>query len=221
MDAVIPRSARVVALVAVLATFLVPLRSASASSCGLQKKSDGVSHRSPYFTQSATWIYGDSITYQVWPELEERFPDASIDAYWGRRTTHVLDRIRQDVPRHVPKTVVVATGTNDRGDPHQFAGDVQRIRKWLPAMTRLIWVLIYVDTPPAWQDVDSKVLAVPRVEVVDWVTPNLQARGRGERSPLLYDGKHLNCRGASVWLDLVADALDPVPDVRLALPVQA
>ena len=213
----IPRSTRLWVLLVVVATLLVPLRPASAGDCGLKTLDDGFAHRTPYFSSASTWIYGDSITYQVWRQAEQRFPGASVDAYWGRRTTDVLDRIRQDVPRHTPKTVVVATGTNDRRNPREFGGDVARIRKWLPAKTRLIWVLVYVDTSPNWQEVDARVLSAARVEVVDWVTPNLRARGKSAHSYLLYDGVHMSCEGARTWLDLVAQAVNPVPPVRVPL----
>lgn len=200
------------AVLLVLVLVLLPLAPAYAGGgCGLQPRGRGVTaYRSGGLGVAPVSVYGDSITYQVHRQLLKRRADVGVDAYWGREAQSGVDALERDLRSAVPAAVVMAVGTNNMVDPAPVRAAVLRARALLPPTTRLLWVLAYDDRHPGWRDVDQRIASVPGVEVLDWVTPNVRARGRSSRSPLLADGKHLSCAGASAWLAMLDRALSTV-----------
>lgn len=195
-------------LAAVLLLAVTPLaRAGSTPVCSLPTRHTGVAYRSPALPHADLTLYGDSITYQAWRGLARVRTGLAVDAFWGRATHPTVTALAHDAAVHTPKVVVLAIGTNDIPQPAGLVLEVQRARALLPASVRLLWVNTYVDTTPGWVGVDLQVAAIPGVEVVDWASTNLRARGTATTSPLLSDGIHLTCEGAKAWVDLVNRAI--------------
>jgi hypothetical protein len=153
------------------------------------------------FATAGTWVYGDSITVQTWQNLHP-YGGLAVDAKWGRTAGATVDQLMSDlrtVPR-IPRTVVVAAGTNDFLTHADLTYAVARARHQSQALHyRLIWVNVYVDTrPDAWELNHIITAGGPDVHVMDWagmLTAHLDPAGT---SPALRDGIHVNETGA-VW----------------------
>lgn len=213
-----------VLLAALAGTWLLPSSPADAG-CGLVTKHGRVAaYRSSGMTTERVVLYGDSITYQVVERLRIRHGELGVDAYWGRRTRGGVDAFARDLyfAKRPPQAVVMALGTNDTRQPQEMASLVRYTRSVLPRTTRLLWLNTYVESRPGWEQVNREIALVPGVEVIDWAARNLRARGRAERSPLLYDGVHLSCAGADAWIRLVEASLrHPVTGALAPLSDQA
>jgi hypothetical protein len=172
--------------------------SASASSCTPATKGAPARSSVKAFRHADVWLYGDSITYQTYADLRHRSARRiAVDAWWGRRTAPTVVSLGNDVHRfaeHLPKVVIMATGTNDLTDPAGFAHQVQLARAVLPASVKLIWVNMYADTTPAWNTADRILSGVDGVRVVSWSRANLASQVDGHSS-LLLDGVHVNSAG--------------------------
>lgn len=196
------------ALALLAGPWLLPSEHASAG-CALGTRQDGVTaYRSATMRSASVVVYGDSISYQVTHRLRTRHPELGVDAYWGRPTLDGVEALAKDTfNQEAPDVVVMAVGTNDTQRPDSVGALVRYARGILPSTTRLLWLNTYVESRSGWEQVNRQIASVPGVEVVDWATRNLRAKGRGDGSPLLYDGVHLSCSGADAWLRLVEAAL--------------
>jgi lysophospholipase L1-like esterase len=202
-----------VVVAALLAPWAVTAVPADAG-CGLLPRKSGITHRTKAFHARDVAVYGDSITFEAWRLLASRADvELAVDARSGRRTAPTVDVLRQDLRVHVPAVVVMAVGTNDLATGGRgVRAEVEHVRSLLPLTTRLLWVNTYVETRDTWREVNAQIATVPGVEIVDWATRNLQAKGTGARSPLLlFDKVHLSCAGGSAWASLIDAALRDVP----------
>lgn len=177
-----------------------PKPGTSASGCrfrGVQRPAPVKSQPKAY-RKARTWIYGDSLTWQTYPNLRNTLKGReAVDAYWGRNTSSAVEALRRDVVRnrkHLPKVVIMATGTNDLQDLNAFRRQVVRTRAMLPKKVRVVWVNTYFDTATSFNAVNRAVRSVPRVQVVNWSAVNVGQRVDG-KSRLLYDGVHVTERG--------------------------
>jgi lysophospholipase L1-like esterase len=191
------------ALAVAACSFLVatPPTAEAATSTGCQFRNAGppprVKSTPRAFRKSKTWIYGDSITWQSYRNLQKTLKGReAVDAYWGRNTTSAVNALRADIIRHrkYPKVVIMATGTNDLQDLNEFRRQVIRARHMLPKRVKLVWVNTYFDTADSYNAVNRALRSVPRVTVVNWSAVNVGHRVDG-RSTLLYDGVHVTRLG--------------------------
>jgi hypothetical protein len=153
------------------------------------------------YRKSKQWIYGDSITWQTYRNLQATLPGRqAVDAYWGRNTANAVEALRKDIRRHrkdLPRVVIMATGTNDVQDLNTFRRQVIRARAMLPRRVKLVWVNTYFDTSTSYNSVNRALRSVDGVRVVSWSAQNVRYRVDG-RSTLLYDGVHVNRAGCVV-----------------------
>lgn len=101
--------------------------------------------------QADVVIVGDSITTATYPELTAWLSARGktlAGNYWsGRPTTPAVDWALSLSTK--PKTLVMASGTNDIFGPQVMAGQVARLKAWAdtPPVTRLIWVDVQAARP--------------------------------------------------------------------------
>lgn len=196
----------------VLATTLLVPVPASATPAGCTTRDRGMPARSTakWWGRSQVWLYGDSITYQTYDHLRS-ISDARIgvDAWWGRTTDRAVAVLGNDVHRfrHLPKVVVMASGTNDLDDLPALYREMRMARAVLPKKVQLIWVNLYVDTTQSYNAADRMMSSVPGIRVLSWAAVNRDHRREDGTSTLLLDGIHVNPSGCVARNEMIARAI--------------
>ena len=166
------------------------------------------------FATATTWLYGDSITVQMWRNLWLR-NGLAVDAKWGRSSAPTVDKFMVDLHHakainRMPHVVVMAVGSNDFTTPAALSTAIARVRHAATVQNfRLIWVNTYNekrDPVPT-----NKIISAggPLLHVLDWYTlcaTHLDpATGT---SPWLVDGLHVNILGAQQRANLIQHAIN-------------
>lgn len=166
------------------------------------------------FATSTTWLYGDSLTVQMWRNLHLR-NGLAVDAKWGRASAPTADKFMVDLrhavaTRTVPRVVVMAVGSNDFNTPAALSSAIARVRHASTIRNfRLIWVNTYNDV--RYPVPTNRVIAAggPLLHVADWyrlcATHRRPSTGL---SPWLEDGLHLNLVGAQARANLLQNAMN-------------
>lgn len=89
-------------------------------------------------------IVGDSLAVGMQDFLSEMITDREVtfDAGNGWTTPQGMSRLRLDMQRYAPQTVVVSLGTNDGSHPGVFADRVRRTLALIPPDTCVVWLTI-------------------------------------------------------------------------------
>lgn len=166
------------------------------------------------FAKATTWLYGDSLTVQMWRNLHLR-NGLAVDARWGRSSSPTADKFMVDL-RHavtikkVPRVVVMAVGSNDFNTPAALRAAIARVRHASTVRNfRLIWVNTYNDV--RYPVPTNRIIAAggPLLHVADWyrLCANHRSPSTG-LSPWLVDGLHVNLLGAQQRANLLQRAMN-------------
>jgi lysophospholipase L1-like esterase len=153
-------------------------------------------------------VVGDSLAVGMEPFLGPMLAGRQItwDARSGRTTPTGLMRLRLDLRRVRPQTVVVSLGTNDGPDPARFASRLRRLMAAVPTDACVFWPSI--NRPPRkgpYQALNhvlrDEARRYPRLVVVDW------NRAVVSRRVFLPDGLHPDPAGFRVRARMISAAI--------------
>jgi hypothetical protein len=120
-------------------------------------------------------IVGDSLAVGMKDFLAEMITDREVtfDVGNGWTTPQGMQRLRIDMQRYAPQTVVVSLGTNDGAHPGVFADRVRRTMRTVPSHVCVVWLTIV--RPPRKGEYEglNRVLRSfarddPRLQLINW-----------------------------------------------------
>lgn len=120
-------------------------------------------------------ILGDSLAVGMKDFLAEMITDREVtfDVGNGWTTPRGMLRLRRDLERYAPQTIVVSLGTNDGSHPGVFADRIRRILAAVPRDTCVVWHTIV--RPPRKGDYEglNRVLRAAaredrRLKLINW-----------------------------------------------------
>jgi lysophospholipase L1-like esterase len=165
------------------------------------------------FAKATTWLYGDSLTVQMWRNLHLR-NGLAVDAKWGRSSAPTVDKLMVDLHRalaikRMPRVVVLAVGSNDFGTPAALRAAIARVRHAATVQNfRLVWVNTYNEARNPVPT--NRIIAAggPLLHVANWYALcAAHRRPSTGRSPWLVDGLHVNIVGAQQRANLIQRAM--------------
>jgi hypothetical protein len=156
-------------------------------------------------TRAAVLDIGDSHTWLA--ETTQSFPGWEVDAVPGRASTEGLAVMAERL-RTRDSEVIFDLGTNDRGDPKQFAANLRQVWSLLVPGSELTLVSVFVPASPGTGSEVNQVIHdfaarhPQRVDVARWsrlaaVTPAYWGS----------DGIHFNADGYQARRDLIRDTM--------------
>ncbi len=199
------RATRVAVALSLAAGLLSTQSPAEATTCVTSLKGPAFKSTNKTYRHADTWLYGDSITYQSWRYLRPLDGGLAVDAVWGRQTSSAVTNLGRDVhrfPTHLPRTVVIATGTNDLYQLDTFRKQVALARAVLPTKVRLLWVNVYVETTTTYNLADRILGEQAGVRPLLWSRTNLSSD-----HSLLKDGIHVTNEGCDLRNALIRRAI--------------
>jgi peptidoglycan/LPS O-acetylase OafA/YrhL len=141
---------------------------------------------------------GDSVLLEAKATLEQRLPDAAVDAVVGRQFKELLAEatLLRDTG-HLGEEVILQMGNNGPVTASQF-DDIMGVLKGVRRV-----VVINVKVPRPWEGPNNDVLAAgvarwPTTVLVDW-------HKQGAAHPELFadDGTHMGPTGVSIFVELI------------------
>lgn len=166
------------------------------------------------FAKATTWLYGDSLTVQMWRNLHLK-TGLAVDAKWGRSSSPTVDKFMVDLRRasairRMPRVVVMAVGSNDFNTPTALSTAISRVRHASTVRNfRLIWVNTYNEKRNPVPT--NRVIGAggPLLHIANWHGLCLKYRSPSTGlSPWLVDGLHINLTGAQARTNLLQRAMN-------------
>jgi hypothetical protein len=179
------------------------------------RPANGLVRSSPaVFARATTWLYGDSITVQMWRNVWLKH-GLAVDAKWGRSSTPAVNKLMVDLHHakaihRMPRVVVMAVGNNDFATLAALRISIARVRNAATVQNfRLIWVNTYNDHRNPVPT--NRVIAAggPVVHVANWHRLCAAHRNLATgTSPWLVDGLHVNILGAQQSANLIQRSIN-------------
>ncbi len=155
------------------------------------------------FTGKGVTAIGDSVMVEVGPELQNLFPEITVNGKIGRQmcqAPQVIENLEDQ--GMLGNTIIIELGANGAFTEKQFADILE-----LLGSDRQI-VLMNTRVPKPWESVVNHILAQAaddnsNIKLVDWYTAS-----SGHNEYFYSDGVHLKQAGVQAYVSLVADAVN-------------